>query len=187
MAFAVQPHEDADRPADWDVARYQQELEAIPERETLIDTPYMLWLTLSVLPELVKEQQQRQEKTQSNPSTQEDKSEQKGPKQETGTSVSTTPSNLPQDHPRRFIRALYGPMVHTRGDKVESEGYLQHPEKILGKSAMATIRQQAGDQRQDVQRLWLKHAYRVFAWPLPNNYLQEIKSVCVKRKHPITR
>src|SRR5262249_8524100 len=57
--FVAQHQHDPDRPKDWDVARYKKEFAAIPELQTLIDTPFMLWMTLSILPNLASEQAQR--------------------------------------------------------------------------------------------------------------------------------
>ncbi len=53
--YVIQHQNDPDRPKDWDAARYKKEFAAFPEFQTLIDTPFMLWMTLSILPQLASD------------------------------------------------------------------------------------------------------------------------------------
>ena len=53
--YVAQHQNNPDRPKDWDAARYKKEFAAFPELQTLIDTPFMLWMTLSILPQLASD------------------------------------------------------------------------------------------------------------------------------------
>lgn len=54
--FVAQHRDDPDRPPkDWNAAQYKTEFAKFPEFQTLIDTPFMLWMTLSILPTLATE------------------------------------------------------------------------------------------------------------------------------------
>ena len=54
--YVTQQSHEPDHPKEWDVARYKQEWAALPELASLIDTPFMLWMSLSILPSLASEQ-----------------------------------------------------------------------------------------------------------------------------------
>ncbi len=150
--YVAQHQNDRERPKDWNAARYQVEFKAIPELQTLIDTPFMLWMTLSILPELAKEQSKEKIKVK-------DKADEKEVK-ETKESKSVT------SRPAQITRAaLYDRFMEswfTRQAKKawQAKTFLKDPASILGKRAMQTLKTQTGSD--DVQVVWLKAAYRAF-------------------------
>ena len=52
--YVLQHTNDSESPKDWDAGRYQRELKLLPNLQALIDTPFMLWMTLSILPQLIE-------------------------------------------------------------------------------------------------------------------------------------
>ncbi len=154
--FVAQQHNDPNRPKDWDAARYQKEFAAIPELQTLIDTPFMLWMTLSILPELAKEPSHTEEnilvEIKKNTLTEKETKEIK----ESKSATRITRTALYD----RFMDAWF-----TRQAKKawQQHSYLQDPAGLLGKPKLQAIKEESakigGD---DVQVYWLKAAYRVF-------------------------
>ncbi len=109
--YVVQHQHDPERPKDWNAARYQAEFKAIPELQTLIDTPFMLWMTLSILPELAKAQLspplKKGGKSPQQPSDEKERQEVKESKQSI--------VSRPKHHACRTIRPVYGHLVYPPG------------------------------------------------------------------------
>ncbi len=164
--YVAQHQNDPERPKDWDAARYQAEFKAIPELQTLIDTPFMLWMTLSILPELTKAQSLTPAKTSSKT---EDSKDEKTPRETTEASDFSEVKTARRTEKTPITRAaLYDRFMDTwftrQAKKAyQQRGYLKDPAAILGESCKQALKQ-AADQTggDDVQVHWLKAAYRVF-------------------------
>ena len=155
-------------PKDWDVARYKKEFAAIPELQTLIDTPFMLWMTLSILPELAKEQTPTKEKIKAKDKVDEKEVKETKESKSAPSSVSTRQTQITR-------AALYDQFMDswfTRQAKKawQAKTFLKDPAAILGKSAMQTLKTQAGSD--DVQIVWLKAAYREFCFTFAQQLIQ---------------
>ncbi len=151
--YVTQHQHDPDRPKDWDKERYQRSFATIPELSTLIDTPFMLWMSLSILPTLT--QVPNQKKT---PSETKDKGDQK---------ESKTLKSLPLDSAPITRATLYDRFMDlwfTRQARKawQQRNFLQNPTAILGKSTMQALKEQMVKDGDDVQVYWLKAAYRAF-------------------------
>ena len=155
--YVAQHQNDPERPKDWNAARYQAEFKAIPGLQTLIDTPFMLWMTLSILPELAKAPLspplKKGDKSPQSPSDEKEVKETKESKSVTSRSAQITRAALYD----RFMESWF-----TRQAKKawQAKTFLKDPAAILGKPAMQTLKTQAGSD--DVQVVWLKAAYRAF-------------------------
>ena len=155
--FVAQHQNDPDRPKDWDAERYKTEFAKFPELQTLIDTPFMLWMTLSILPELAKEQPLEKAKAEAKEKTE---------AKETKDSQSSTPVTTGRAPITRA--ALYDRFMDTwftrQARKAwQAKRFLKDPAAILGKSQMQTLKAQASQAgSDDVQVHWLKAAYREF-------------------------
>ncbi len=160
--YVTHHQSDPDRPKDWDVAHYKKEFAAFPELQTLIDTPFMLWLTLSILPTLASEQARQK---QQNASTYKDKKEEKEEKKEIKTS------------PRLTSAILYDTFMASwfarQAKKAQQQrNFLQNPEVILGKAQMQTLRRQAEQENSDAPVYWLQAAYRAFCMAVAEQLFQ---------------
>jgi WD40 repeat protein/serine/threonine protein kinase len=164
--YVTQHRDDPDHPKDWDTARYQAAFAAFPELKTLIDTPFMLWMTLSILPELAKEQ------AQSKAQHEKDKNDGRKTKQvkemKDGKEIKSASSSVATHKPQITRAALYDQFmaiwfIRQARKAWQQHSYLQDPAAILGKEQTQVLKQQAAQASgDDVQVYWLRAAYRAY-------------------------
>ncbi len=174
--YVTQSHNDPERPVDWDAARYQAEFKMIPELQALIDTPFILWMTLSILPELAKEQLPIRVKT---PAKTKDSTDEKTIRKTKETSeLPEVKASLQTGKTPITRAALYDRFMDkwfTRQAKkaYQQRSYLTDTTAILGEARKQALKQEAdqtgGD---DVQVYWLKAAYRVFCLTFAEHLFQ---------------
>ena len=135
---AADPH----RHPEWTEARYQEALQTLPA--SLIDTPFMLWMILSVLP------------NQPEVKTELDEKEEKEEKKE--ASSATTPVTR-----SRIYHWFLDTWFKRQAIKAwQARMYLQNPDQVLGKVLTQQLKVQAGNHGVEVQVEWLQQGYQLF-------------------------
>ena len=174
--YVTQHHNDPERPKDWDADRYQAEFKAIPELQTLIDTPFMLWMTLSILPELAKAQSSTLTKT---PSKTEDSTDKKTIREtkeipKTGeVKASPRTGKIPITRTTLYDRFMDIWFTRQARKAYQQRSYLKDPAAILGESRKQALKREAAEMGgDDVQVVWLKAAYREFCLTFAEQLLQ---------------
>ncbi len=159
--YVTQHQNDPERPRDWNAARYQAEFKAIPELQTLIDTPFMLWMTLSILPELAQAPLfPPLKKGGKSPQQPSDEKEVKETKESQSIPSPVTTRRIPITRAALYDRFMDSWFTRQAKKAWQAKTFLKDPAAILGKPAMQTLKTQAGSD--DVQVVWLKAAYRAF-------------------------
>ena len=153
--YVSQQKNDPNRPQGWDAARYEKALTEIPGLSALVDTPFMLWMILSILPQLTEEQTLKQSKTQKEEKENKDHEKIKEIKR------SVSPPNITRvEVYERFMRGWF---ANAARKAWQSQQYLKDPAAILGKNKVQALREEAANSGgEDVQVLWFMETCRLY-------------------------
>jgi WD40 repeat protein/serine/threonine protein kinase len=156
--YVAQHQNDPEHLKDWGVVRYKKEFAAFPEFQTLIDTPFMLWMTLSILPQLASDKT-----TQTQEEPDEDIKETKAPKPARDKITRATLYD-------RFMDIWFSRQAKKAW---QQRSFLQDPAAVLDKTLMQTLKIQASQiGSEDVQVYWLKAACRLYCLRLAEQLAQ---------------